>query len=138
MADPVRARRIAERIKTLVAEYLEFRIKDETMGFLTVTDVRVTGDLQHAKIFYTVYGSEEDRAATGAVIERNRGRIRSHVGQGLGIRLTPSVEFILDALPEGAAHLEATLDKARQRDAQLAAQAEGANYAGGADPYNEK
>ena len=64
MADPARARKIAERIKAIVAEQLEYRVKDERLGFVTVTDVRVTGDLQHATVFYTVFGSDEERTAT--------------------------------------------------------------------------
>ena len=121
MADPARARKVADRIKVIVAEFLENRIKDERLGFVTVTDVRVTGDLQHASVFYTVFGSDEERTATAAVLEEYRGRIRSAVGKGLGIRLTPSLEFIPDALPEGAAHLEDLLAEAKKRDEEVAA-----------------
>lgn len=135
MADPARARKIAQRIKTLVAEYLEFRVKDERLGFVTITDVRVTGDLQHASVFYTVFGEEPDRQATAEVLAENRGRIRSAVGKGLGIRLTPTLEFIPDAIPEGAAHLEEALRNARARDEELAAGRAQAQYAGDADPY---
>lgn len=137
MADQARARRVADRIKVLVAEMLEGRIKDERLGFVTVTDVRVTGDLQQASVFYTVFGSDEERAATADVLAENRGRIRSHVGKGLGIRLTPSLEFIADAIPEGAAHLEEVLAETRRRDAELAAAREGAQFAGEADPYRK-
>ena len=88
MADPARARKIADRIKVLTAEYLEHRLKDERLGFVTVTDVRVTGDLQHATLFYTVFGSDEEREATGQALKDNTWKIRSHVGKALGIRLT--------------------------------------------------
>ncbi|NNG40388.1 30S ribosome-binding factor RbfA [Flexivirga sp. ID2601S] len=137
MADPARARKIAERTKTLVADFIERRVKDERLGFLTVTDVRVTGDLQHASIFYTVYGNDEERADTAAALEDWRGRIRSHVGKGLGIRLTPSLEFIPDAIPEGAAHIEEALKAARERDDELARAKQSASYAGEADPYKK-
>ncbi|WP_404861424.1 30S ribosome-binding factor RbfA [Gephyromycinifex aptenodytis] len=135
MSDPARARKVADRIKVIVAEMLERRIKDERLGFVTVTDVRVTGDLQHASIFYTVLGSEQDRSATAEALADNRGRIRSAVGKGLQIRLTPSIEFIPDAIPEGAAHLEEVIAVAKERDAELAARAAGATFAGEADPY---
>ncbi|GMA40105.1 30S ribosome-binding factor RbfA [Mobilicoccus caccae] len=137
MADPARARKVADRIKVLVAEMLEGRIKDERLGFVTVTDVRVTGDLQHASVFYTVFGSDEERQATADVLEENKGRIRSAVGKGLQIRLTPSLEFIADAIPEGAAHLEEVLAETRRRDEELAAAARGAAYAGEPDPYRK-
>ncbi|MBD2760216.1 30S ribosome-binding factor RbfA [Yimella sp. cx-573] len=137
MADPARARKIAERIKFLVAQHIEHRVKDERLGFITVTDVRVTGDLQHASVFYTVFGDDQERADTAAALEANRGRIRSAVGKGLGIRLTPSLEFIPDAIPEGAANIEAALAAARERDAELARSTGNAQYAGDADPYRK-
>jgi ribosome-binding factor A len=137
MADPARARKIADRTKVVVAEYLEHRVKDERLGFVTITDVRVTGDLQHATVFYTAYGSDEERAATAAAIESARGKIRSAVGKALGIRLTPSLEFVPDALPEGAAHLEDVLVATRAADEELARSREGASYAGEPDPYKK-
>lgn len=137
MADQARARKVADRIKALVAEYVEYRLKDERVGFLTITDVRVTGDLQNASVFYTVFGSDEERAATAEALADNKGRIRSYVGKGLGIRLTPTLEFILDAIPEGAAHLEDVLAQTRARDAELARNSSGATYAGDADPYKK-
>ncbi|HYN30561.1 MAG TPA: 30S ribosome-binding factor RbfA [Dermatophilaceae bacterium] len=135
MVDPARAQKVADRIKTLTAENLQQIVKDPDLGFVTLTDVRVTGDLQHASIFYTVLGEEQQRARTATLLERNRGRIRSFVGRELGIRLTPTVEFFLDAVPDTAAHLEALLEQARQRDAEVAAAAAGAAYAGDTDPY---
>ena len=137
MADPARARKIADRIKVIVAEYLEFRVKDERLGFVTITDARVTGDLQHASVFYTVFGSTEERQATADVLESNKGRIRSAVGKGIGIRLTPSIEFIADALPEGAAHLEDLVAQTRARDEELARAAANAKPAGDPDPYRK-
>lgn len=135
MADPARARKVADRIKSLVAQYLEFRVKDERLGFVTVTDVRVTGDLQQASVFYTVFGDDAAREATAEVLAEYRGRIRSAVGKGLGIRLTPTLEFIPDAIPEGAANIEDALRRARERDDELAQSSTGATYAGEADPY---
>jgi|BarGraIncu00222A_1022003.scaffolds.fasta_scaffold00141_9 ribosome-binding factor A len=137
MADPARAKKIADRIKVLVAETLEYRVKDERLGFITITDVRVTGDLQNASVFYTVFGGEAERAETAAALESAKGKLRSAVGKGIGIRLTPTLEFIPDALPEGAAHLEGLLLTAKQRDAEVAEAAAGATYAGDADPYKK-
>jgi ribosome-binding factor A len=130
-----RVRRIADRIQVIVAEMLERRIKDPRLGFVTVTDVRVTGDTQHATVFYTVMGGEEERAGTRAALESAKGLLRSEVGKRLGMRHTPTLEFILDALPESAAHIDELLAKARASDAEVAAAAAGAQYAGDADPY---
>ena len=137
MADPARARRIAERIKQLVTQGLSQVVKDERVGFVTITDVRVTGDLQHASVFYTVLGTDEDRTTAAEVLEEYRGRLRSFVGKGLGIRLTPSLEFILDALPEDAQHLDDLLREVAARDAELAAARSAAGYAGDEDPYRK-
>jgi len=137
MADPARAKKLADRIKVLVAEQLEYRVKDPRLGFVTITDVRVTGDLQHASVFYTVLGGEEERVASAAALESARGKLRSAVGSAIGIRLTPTLEFIADALPDSAAHLEELLRTAKERDAAVAAVADGAAYAGEADPYKK-
>jgi ribosome-binding factor A len=130
-----RVRKVADRIHVIVAEMLERRIKDARLGFVTVTDVRVTGDTQHASIFYTVLGDDEQRTASTAALESAKGLIRSEVGKQLGMRHTPTLEFILDALPESAAHIDDLLAKARQNDAAVAAAAASATYAGEADPY---
>ncbi len=135
MADAARARKIADRIKVLVAANLEPIVKDPDLGFVTITDVRVTGDLQHASIFYTVFGDELQRARTAALLEKNKGKLRSFVGRQIQIRLTPSLEFIADAIPETAAHLEELLQVAKQHDEAVAAVASGATYAGEPDPY---
>ena len=135
MADTGRARKIADRIKVLIAANVVSIVKDPDLGFITITDVRVTGDLQHASVFYTVFGDEAQRAKTAALLEKNKGRLRSYVGSQISIRLTPSLDFFADAIPETAAHLEDLLREAKERDAAVAAAAAGAKYAGDADPY---
>jgi ribosome-binding factor A len=137
MADTARARKLADRIHEIVAEALEKRIKDPRLGFVTVTDVRVTGDLQHATVFYTVFGDAEEQVASAAALESAKGVLRSEVGRRTGIRLTPTLEFIADAIPENAAHIEELLRVAAERDADVAAQAAGASYAGDPDPYRK-
>ena len=133
-----RAKQLADRIQVLVAELLERRVKDPRLGFVTVTDARLTGDLREASIFYTVYGDDQERASTAAALESARGLIRSEVGKALGLRHTPSVAFFLDAVPETAGHIEELLAKARMADAEVAKSAAGAKPAGDADPYKHK
>jgi ribosome-binding factor A len=136
MASP-RVRKIADRIKVIVAEMLERRVKDPRLGFVTVTDVRLSGDTQQASIFYTVFGEPDDLAGTAAALESAKGLLRSEVGKQLGMRHVPTLEFIHDALPETARHIDDLLEKARQSDAAVAASATGAVYAGDADPYKK-
>lgn len=135
MADSPRARKIAERIQVVVAETIDRRIKDPRLGFVTITDVRVTGDLQHASIFYTAYGTEDEKKASAAALESAKGLLRSEVGKSVGIRLTPTLEFIVDAVPENAAHIESALERARAQDERVARLAQEASHAGEADPY---
>lgn len=137
MVDAARARKLAERIKVLVAEALERSVKDPDLGFVTITDVRVTPDLQNATIYYTVYGSVEEKKKSSEIIERNRGLIRREVGRGLSIRLTPTLEFIVDEVPEVAAHLNDLLAQAKARDEAVHKLAEGAKFAGEENPYKE-
>lgn len=135
MADPARARKLADRIKVIVAKRLERGLRDPRLGFVTITDVRVTGDLQHASVFYTVYGTDEEREGTAAALKAATGLLRSEVGKNITARLTPTLEFILDAIPENAAHIEALLREARERDTAVAGMAASAQYAGDEDPY---
>lgn len=136
MASP-RVRKIADRIKIIVAEMLERRIKDPRLGFVTVTDVRVSGDSQHATVFYTVLGEEDSLTGTAVALESAKGLIRSEVGKQLGIRHVPTLEFIPDALPETARQLDDVLARARESDEQVAATRLGATYAAGEDPYKK-
>jgi len=137
MVDVARARKLAERIKVLTAEALEKVVKDPDLGFVTITDVQVTPDLSHARLFYTVYGEAKQKNLTAEIIEKYRGRIRGEVGHQLSIRLTPTIEFIADEVPETAAALNDLLAEARARDAEVAKLAAEANYAGEKNPYKE-
>lgn len=135
MVDAARARKLADRVKVVVAETLELRVKDPRLGFITVTDVRMTGDLQQATVFYTVLGDEGHKADTAAALESARGVLRSEVGRQTGVRHTPSLAFVADAVPENAAHIEDLLATVAAADAEVHRTAAGATYAGEADPY---
>jgi ribosome-binding factor A len=130
-----RQARLADRIRVLIAQRLEKGLRDPRLGFVTITDVRVTGDLQHASVFYTVLGDEKARNDTADALRAATGMLRSEVGRGLGVRLTPTLEFIADAIPENAGHIEDLLREAAERDAAVAGLAVGAAYADDADPY---
>lgn len=135
MASEARQHKLADRIKVIVAQTLETRIKDPRLGFVTITDVRVTPDLREATVFYTVYGSDEERASTAEALESARGLLRSEVGKGTGIKFTPTLAFIPDALPDNARHVEELIRQAAAADQAVHARAEGATYAGDPDPY---
>ncbi|MDQ1374967.1 MAG: ribosome-binding factor [Actinomycetota bacterium] len=137
MADAARARRLAGRIKQIVATLIEMQIKDPRLGMVTITDVRVTGDLHDATIFYTVFGDGEERAASALALESAKGVLRSEVGRQTGVRFTPTLTFTLDALPDNAKHIDDLLQVAAAADAQVEVVRRGARPAGEADPYRK-
>ena len=115
MADEARVRKVQERILQTVASMIGRQVKDPRLELVTITDVRVTGDLQHASIFYTVLGDDEQREKAARAFASAQGLFRSRVGKALGLRLTPTLEFIPDALPESAAALEMRWRRPRRR-----------------------
>jgi ribosome-binding factor A len=137
MADSPRSRRLAGRIRQIVASYIESQIKDPRLGMVTVTDVRVTGDLHDATVFYTVFGDDNERADSAAALEAARGQIRTEVGRQTGVKFTPTVTFVLDELPQSAKHIDELLAVARQADAQVERVRAHAVPAGDPDPYRK-
>ena len=135
--DDAKTRRLAERILKIVAELLERRIKDPRLGFVTVTEVRLTGDWREAKVFYTVFGTAEEQAETADALASATGIIRSEVGRIIGLRHAPSIEFVADVLPDSARRIDDLVAAARQADEELAQAREGAQWAGDPDPYKK-
>jgi ribosome-binding factor A len=135
MVDAGRARRMSARIKQIVASTIEMQVKDPRLGMVTITDVRLTGDLHDATIFYTVFGDAEQRASSAAALESATGVLRSEVGRRTGVRFTPTLAFVLDALPESAIQINDLLERAALADAQVQQARAGAVPAGEADPY---
>ena len=130
-----RVLKLADQIKGIVAVMLERRIKDPRLGFVTITDVRLTGDSREATVFYTVLGGDADHAGTAAALQSATGLLRSQVGKQLGLKFTPTLAFVADVVPETARQLDEALAAARELDARVAQVAVGASYAGDADPY---
>jgi len=111
---------VADRIKEVIANTLESRVKDPRLGFITITDVRVTGDLQQASIFYTVLGDNAARESTAAALSSAKGMLRSEVGRSLGLRVTPSLEFFLDGMADSASAMNDLIEQMHKADAEVA------------------
>lgn len=137
MSDAGRARRLAGRIKQIIATGIEKQVKDPRLGMVTITDVRVTGDLHDATVFYTVLGDDTARTDSAQALESAKGVLRSEVGRQTGVRFTPTLTFVLDAVPDTAKHIDELLQVAAQADAELEAARRGARHAGEADPYRK-
>jgi ribosome-binding factor A len=137
MVDAGRARRMAGRIKQIVAIAIEMQVKDPRLGMVTITDVQVTGDLHDATIYYTVLGDDTARQDSAAALESAKGVLRTEVGRQTGVRFTPTLTFALDQLPDTADQIAALLAVAAEADARLLQVREGAVPAGDPDPYRK-
>lgn len=92
----MRANRVAEQMKKELGEIIVRKLKDPKIGFVTVTDVEVTGDLQQATIYITVLGGESKQSETLKALEKAKGFIRSEIGQRIRLRITPELLFKFD------------------------------------------
>ena len=135
MVDVARARKLAVRIREVVASTLEMQVKDPRLGMVTITDAKVTPDLREATLYYTVLGSDEERQSSAMALESAKGVLRATVGKQTGVRYTPSLTFVADIVPETAGRLDELLAQARAADARVQELASGAAPAGEADPY---
>jgi ribosome-binding factor A len=135
MTDPAKVRRHSERVKELVASAVRTQIKDPRLGMITITDTRLTGDLREATVFYTVLGDSAAQLGTAAALESAKGLLRSVVGKALGLRHSPSLAFVLDDVQEHVKEIDDLIAEAKQRDEAVQKLAEGAKYAGEAQPY---
>jgi ribosome-binding factor A len=133
--DAARTRKMSVRVREIVASVIERQIKDVRLGMVTVTDVRMTPDLHEATVFWTVWGDDATRADSAAALESAKGVVRSAVGRATGLKHTPSITFVLDAVPENAKQIEELLARARDEDERVHRVAEGAQPAGDANPY---
>ena len=134
-----RAARIAALIQRVIASSMEAQLHDKRLANVTITEVRVTNDLQLAKIYWTQLGhagkEQGERKRAQEALNQAKGRLRSLVGTKAGLRLTPQLQFIFDEVPGEAHEIEDILAVARKRDEELAKARETAQYAGDADPY---
>jgi ribosome-binding factor A len=135
VVDVARARKLAVRIREVVAETLDKQVKDPRLGMVTITDAKVTPDLREATLYYTVYGDDAARRDSAAALESAKGVLRTQVGKKTGVRYTPSLAFIADVVPETAGRLDELLELARVADARVHELAATASPAGDPDPY---
>mgnify|MGYP000447078279 CR=1 FL=1 len=133
-----RAARVAALIQRVIASSMEAQLHDKRLASVTITDVRVTNDLQIAKVYWTQLGhdgreqGERKRAKQRSISER---RLRSLVGSKAGLRLTPQLQFIYDEVPSEAHEIEDILAVAHKRDEEIAQGARDRAVRGDADPY---
>ena len=112
----LRVRKIQEFIKQEVSRIILQELKDPRLGFVTVTDARITGDLREATVYVSLFGSDEEKKNTLAALSKARGYIRSEVGKRLGIRYSPQIEFKEDESLEYGMKIESILHDIEKKD----------------------
>lgn len=113
---PMRAERLAEVIRAEASAIIQQGLKDPGIGFVSITDVVVSGDLRHAKIFVSVLGGEEAKRQTMAALERAKGYVRSELGARIAVRFVPEILFRLDDSIERGTRISSLLRKVTKEE----------------------
>jgi ribosome-binding factor A len=111
-----RAARIGDQIRAELSELLRREVKDPGVGFVTITEVRVTPDLQIARAYYTTLGDDKARRETRRALDRATPFLRRQVGQRLRLRRVPELEFLVDESIERADRIERIIQELHSSD----------------------
>src|SRR6478752_657453 len=112
----VRANRVGEQMKKELGDIIGRKIKDPRIGFVTVTDVQVTGDLQQAIVYISVLGDDQQRENTLLGLAKARGFIRSEIGQRIRLRKTPEITFEFDESIDYGNRIESLLHEIKKEE----------------------
>ena len=112
----IRTARVAEEIQKVLGERLSRGLRDPLPGFVTIRAVEVTTDFAFAKVFVSVFGSDEQKQAAIEGLRAQKGALRKEVGTKIRLRQTPDLQFVLDESAERAARVHALLDEAKAKD----------------------
>ncbi len=121
----VRVERVASTLKEELSTFFQREFLMEEYGLMTVTEVRMSPDLRHAKVFVSVFGDGERKQKTLALLESQTGRIRSAMGRAVRLRFTPELAFELDETIDRAMNLERILQQIHEEEKQRHRNAEG-------------
>lgn len=111
MTQHIRAERVGDLIKKEISQIIQYELKDPGIGFVTITAVELSGDLKHAKIFYSVLGDEKAKNESSSALKRACGFIQHEIGRRLKLRYTPEIYFLFDPSVEYGAHIETLIKK---------------------------
>lgn len=117
MTQGARIDRVGEEFREILAEAIQ-RLKDPRVGFVTVTGVKVSADLRHARIFYTVLGDESDRRASGAGLRSARPHLRAVLGKQVRLKFLPELEFEEDLSLQERARIDRIIDQLQGSEEQ--------------------
>jgi ribosome-binding factor A len=105
----IRQRKIADRIKQLVSEIIDRKVKDPQKGFITITHVKISGDLRIASIYFTVLGDSSDLEQSLEALNRAKNFIRSEIAHHLEVKFVPEIRFFVDDTMEYARKIDTLL-----------------------------
>lgn len=111
-----RKKRVGNLIKSEVSEMILKELKDPRIGFVSVTDVEVSGDLRYATVYFTVLGEDKSVQSTIAALQRATGYVRREIGNRLRLRYTPEIRFKYDETYQRAWHLEEVIRNLHESD----------------------
>lgn len=114
----LRVEKVQELIKQEISKIVLTEIKDPRVGFVTITQVEVTGDLLSAKIYVSLMGSDEQKAATWKGLQSSLGYMRSEIGKRIRMRLTPTLSLHLDDSLNYSAHIQELLLKIKEEESK--------------------
>jgi len=109
-----RSRRVAQQIQRALSELIRREVRDPRLGMLTLTEVRVSNDLSHARVYYSVLGGEPER--TQEILDAAADLLRGPLGRALSLRHSPELHFVADELIEGGARMSALIRQAVSED----------------------
>lgn len=109
-----RADRVGDLIKEEISRIIQHELKDPGIGFVTITAVKLSDDLRHAKIFYSVLGDEKAKKESSSALQRACGFVQHEIGRKLRLKYTPEIYFCFDPSVEYGAHIETLLEKIHQ------------------------
>lgn len=131
-----RIARLNEQLKRELTALIQFEVRDPRIGMVTITDVEVSPDLYHAKVFFTLLGDADERSTAAEGLRAAAGFLRTEIGRRMHIRRAPELHFTFDATLEHAARIEQLLREAR-RDAPPAAADDAASESAPPDPSQD-
>ena len=114
----LRSNRVGEQMKKELGDIIGRKLKDPRIGFVTVTKVEMSGDLQIAKVYVSVLGSETEKQQTLAALEKATGYMRSEIGRRIRLRYTPELTFVIDQSLEHSEHINKLLNDVQEKNVE--------------------
>lgn len=116
MSSYVRRRRVGEQLQEELAKLIAHEVKDPRIGFVTVTEVRMSKDLRHARVYVSVMGDEEETEQSMKTLRRIEGFLRGQIGKRIRLRHVPELDFVIDETLARAERIEELLERSGIRE----------------------